>query len=107
MQLTDTGAVPRRCWVESISLAGFFAAVAAMFVSSGESAVVPWINHDAANALYIGGRVLHGDVLYVDWHYFVMPPVVVWSAGIRWITELSGLSPVTVFHAVFVVTTSA
>ena len=50
--------------------------LAGIFLWSGEIAEFKWINHDAANALYIGERVLHGDRLYLDWYYFVMPPIV-------------------------------
>lgn len=105
MQLRDARVASPRHWAEVYGLVGFFTAAMVMFVSSGESAVVPWINHDAANALYIGGRMLHGDVLYVDWYYFVMPSIVVWSAGVYLISELSGLSPATAIHCVLIATT--
>ena len=69
-----------------------------MFVWGGEYANPKWMNHDAANALYIGGRLLRGDVLYVDWYYFVAPPIVLWSefrranAFAHWLCRRLGLA---------------
>ena len=76
--------------------------VAVLCAVAGESADIPWANHDVANALYVGARVLAGDVLYVDWNYFVMPSVVFLSAGASLLGHLTQLRPETVLHLMLV-----
>ncbi len=75
-----------------------FAFVAALVVFSGEFSDHKWMNHDVANALYVGRRILSGELLYVDWYYFVTPPVVFLSAGACWVGNVLGLTPPTVIH---------
>jgi hypothetical protein len=72
--------------------------VAGVVVFFGESPGLPWLNHDAANALYVGCRVLAGDVLYLDWLYYVMPPVVFLSSAVCGVAHATGLAPPTVLH---------
>jgi hypothetical protein len=62
------------------------------------------VNRDVANAIYVGRRILHGDRLYVDWHYYVTPPIVQLSAGACFVAELLGLHPQTVFHLLVIAT---
>jgi hypothetical protein len=79
-------------------LFAFFTGLALLFVWSGEVADHSWMNHDAANAAYVGARIAQGDVLYVDWAYYVMPSVVLWPAGTHLAGGLFGLSGITAFH---------
>ena len=65
-------------------------AVCAIFLWSGEIAAFKWMNHDVANALYIGEKILHGDRLYVDWYYFVMPPIVFLGSAVCLVAEWIG-----------------
>lgn len=75
-----------------------FLALVAIFVWSGEILDHKWMNHDVANALYVGERLVEGDRLYVDWYYFVMPPVVFLSSAACLVARAVGLSPPTVLH---------
>lgn len=79
--------------------------LAGIFLWSGEIAAFKWMNHDVANALYVGEKVLEGDRLYVDWYYFVMPPIVFLDSALCRIAELVGLSPPSVNH-LFVLATA-
>lgn len=81
-----------------------FAAAIAITVWNGELSPLGHVNRDVANSLYIGKRVLHGDLLYVDWYHFVTPPIVFLSAGACQVAELLGLRPQTVFHLLVIAT---
>jgi hypothetical protein len=84
----------------ALALAG----AAAIALWSGEWAPLGHVNRDVANALYVGRRILHGDLLYVDWHYYVTPPIVQLSAGACFVAELVGLRPQTAFHLLVIAT---
>lgn len=74
------------------------AALAALLVWGGELASHKWANHDVANALYIGERMLEGERLYVDWLYFVMPSAMFLYTGACWAARALGLTPPTAVH---------
>jgi hypothetical protein len=75
-----------------------FLSITALFVWNGEFLDYKWINHDVANALYIGKRMLQGDRLYIDWYYYVTPPIVLLSAGACWVAGLLRITPITTIH---------
>ncbi|MEN8185430.1 MAG: hypothetical protein ABFS46_23175, partial [Myxococcota bacterium] len=75
-----------------------FLALAAILLRSGEFSEHSWLNHDVANSLYVAVRLLRGDVLYVDWAYYVMPSIVFLSAGAARVSGLLGLSPHSGIH---------
>jgi hypothetical protein len=68
----------------------------------GLGALAVWqlpMNHDASWLLYLGGRLLDGGRLYIDYTE-VNPPLIVWlSMGVAWLARQAGLAPDTLWRA--------
>jgi hypothetical protein len=76
----------------------------AILVWNGERSEHPRLNHDVANALFVGRRLLEGERLYVDWSYFVLPPVVLLSAGVCALARVLPLTAPTLVQLLVVAT---
>jgi len=74
----------------------------ALGVWNGEISDHPWLNHDVSNALYVGSRVFDGEILYLDWKYYVLPAVVFLSEAAWGLARLSSLSPITMTNLIVV-----
>ena len=73
------------------------ATLSALLGSRGRSGFV-WVNHDVANILYLGKRILAGDRLYADLAEINPPGIFFVAEGITALAGWLRVSPVHVFH---------